>query len=544
LSFSVPRAAEPLRGEAYRQAAVAYQAIAANDLASAEQAARAAISAAPDHPEPLRLLVDVLVRRGNDAEARAVIDRAVARDLADADLYASRAYLRLRQSDPAGAVEDFDAALARTTGQPERDRALRLGKADAALGAKQPAVALDALAPFGDERSYAVAARRGFALFDLQRYADAVAAFQIAVPAATIPTERRTALKGEAQSEAARGNLAALPPLIAQLNAGQTECDMDVAYLMIRAGDDAQALATFEGPCRGEMRAATELDAAYAARRLLLNPAAIEHFSRALTASRLAGAQRFDPQTEFGVRREVETLSREWGVLSTFALRDARPARDGGQVLQPIVEAYWQPPVIGYRDGRVFQLFARFSNNALDRSTMSSPARSAQAAFGARYKPLPDYNLVGSMERLVALGSTALDDWLARLAYSDGFGIDVEPVREQFWTGQYYAEAAYLAEAARFIGTLEGRLGLASRIIRTSLNLIGSIFINGAFSHDDAELRPTALGFGPGLSVRYWFRESELSAPASFAQFDVIYRFPAGESGRAGGLVVQLTLSY
>ncbi|MDP1080707.1 hypothetical protein Q6298_28870, partial [Klebsiella pneumoniae] len=60
-------------------------------------------------------------------------------------------------------------------------------------------------------------------------------------------------------------------------------------------------------------------------------------------------------------------------------------------------EVYWQPPGVGYRDGSVFQLFARGYDNVYDRNGHTG-LPTAQGSVGARYKPIKDINLVFTAE--------------------------------------------------------------------------------------------------------------------------------------------------
>lgn len=55
-----------------------------------------------------------------------------------------------------------------------------------------------------------------------------------------------------------------------------------------------------------------------------------------------------------------------------------------------------------------------------------------------------------------------------------------------------------------------------------------------------------SLGAGPGVNVRYWFREDHYNAPRSYLDLTTQYRFNigGGSADRARGLFINLTLSY
>ncbi len=90
---------------------------------------------------------------------------------------------------------------------------------------------------------------------------------------------------------------------------------------------------------------------------------------------------------------------------------------------------------------------------------------------------------------------------------------------------------------------LEGRYGVDRRL-GSSPNLTASLYVNGAYNYDSAERRTSALAAGPGVSLKYWFRESAHRAPASYIQVDVMYRFKVTPSDRTAGLVLQFSTSF
>jgi len=529
-----------LEGDAYKAAEAAYAAIAAGDLGAAEREARAALALQPDSADAVRLVMDVLGRRGQRDEALAVANAAIARGMIDPDLRAARGYLLAAAGHKDQAIEDFSAALQAPGLSADRARALRLSLADAA--GDQPERVLATLAPLGHDASYDVQARIGFAAFTLGRFDEAGKAFAAAAAAATTPEQTAATLKGQAQAEAARGHGEAAGAFVRTFLGNVPTCDMDIAYLLIRLGDDATALGVFEGRCKDMMTAAAHMDAGYAARRLNRNPQASAHFKRALDLDRAAVASAFDPVTAFGIRRGIDSLDREFGLSAGAFYRAERSAAGGGDVGQGIVEAYWQPPGIGNREGKVFQVYGRVGLNALTPAS-AVQTDSTQGAAGVRYKPFSEINLMLAAERLIPIGDSAMKDWLLRAGASYGFNTDLRPAETSYWTGNLYGEAAYFVQQDRFIGAVEGRYGRDVRL-GGSPRLLGSIYASVATNHDSAERTKTANALGIGAGLRYWFRETEYRAPASFIQFDVMYRWKLGPTDRAAGLVLQSSLSF
>lgn len=65
-----------------------------------------------------------------------------------------------------------------------------------------------------------------------------------------------------------------------------------------------------------------------------------------------------------------------------------------------------------------------------------------------------------------------------------------------------------------------------------------------AGDHDNRQPDKTAIGAVPGIQFRYWFREGRYSAPASYLDVTVQYRFGLTSAARARGLVVRATLWF
>ncbi len=481
----------------------------------------------------------LLMRLGDDATALATFDgRCKDQMTATSHLDAADAARRLNRPEQAAA--HIRAALESRDLAPERQRDLRLALADAS--ASDNTHVLETLAPIASDESYAVQARIGFAAFGLKRFDQAVAAFASAGAHAGSPEEWATAVKGQAQAEAALGRNDNVRALVGALIDKTAACDMDLAYILLRVGEDGAALSLFEGRCKAGMTAAAHLDAGYAARRLQRNDAASAHFKAALDLDRAAPTPSFDTVTTFGIKRGIDALDRQFGLSAGAFYRGDRSAAGGGSVGQGIVEAYWQPPVIGNRDGKLFQVYGRAGLNALTPSS-AVQTDSTQGAVGVRYKPFSELNLLVAGERLFPIGNSAMKDWLLRAGYSIGANTDIQPSRAWYWTGQLYGEADYFVNQDRFIGTVEGRYGLDTRV-GDSPNLLASVFASGAYNYDAAERTKLAGAVGVGAGLRYWFRETQYRAPASFVQFDVMYRWKLGPTDRAAGLVLQTSLSF
>jgi hypothetical protein len=138
-----------------------------------------------------------------------------------------------------------------------------------------------------------------------------------------------------------------------------------------------------------------------------------------------------------------------------------------------------------------------------------------QWSVGARYK-LSSQNLVFTAEKLMTGGRYAYDDWLFRVGYSIDGGIDLHPVKPDWMTWQFYTESAYFVRQQRLVQPVELRYGYSWRIDSISSHLVMFPHAAIAGDYDTRALHKLALGIGPGIGMRYWFRESAYRAPASW----------------------------
>ncbi len=533
LALQVPaEGAETLKPKAYRLADLAYKAIAAGDLPRAETDATKALNVQPGNRQLNLLLLDIYVREGKVAEADTRADALLARFPDDGLVLAQHGYLQQRQQRYPIAARDFSMALAHGKWTGEQARNLRLAWADSALAAHAPDQAEAALAPLADIDDAPVQLRIAQLKLRNGDRAGALAAAERAQTAAQTEEDRKSAAA-----------------LVEYAQAPQPTDDgswkiLQRAYDLLRENKDGEALAAFdEGFAAGAGHASNYADAGYAAKRVGDNTQAVELFKASLDADEKEHA--FDEQRRFGYRREVQQLERTWGFVVSLPYQVSAFAPQGTvNVLQPGIEAYWQPPGIGYRNGRILQFFVRGYGTAYDGSGNATGMPTVQGSVGARYKPLPDQNLVISAEKLVRIGRFAQNDWLARLGYSSEAGSDLRVTQPSWRSWQVYAEADYFLKQGRYVFYSELRYGHTWAINAISDHLTVYPHVALVFDHDSRETNKTAIGIGPGVQFRFWFRENRYSAPASWADVTVQYRFPLTSAARARGVVVQATLWY
>ncbi|KVE79547.1 hypothetical protein WI99_27890 [Burkholderia cepacia] len=530
-------AAQPLTPKAYRLADSAYKAINAGDLPLAEVYASRAIRIQPGSEQLGLLLVDVYRREGKVDEADALVESLMVRFPKSAAVRAQHGYLAQRQMRYDIACSDFSAAVATGTWSKEQQRNLRLAWSDSALAANRPHEAGIALAPLADEKSAVVQLRIAQLSLQAGDRDTAIRMADLAAGDATTEGERNMAASIAAQAR--QEDQPAQAPVD---NTAQQK--LQEAYDLLRDHKDREALDAFqEGFAGGAGNAMNYADAGYAAKRIGLNDESIDLFEHSLDADE--NEHKFDAQHKFGYRREVEQLQRTWGFVLSAPYQSAAFGPQGTiSVLQPGIEAYWQPPKIGYQNGRIFQFFVRGYGTAYDGTGNVTGMPTVQGSVGARYKPLPDQNVVLTAERLFHVGSLSMTDWLMRVGYSSEAGTDLRVTEPSWRSWQAYVEGAYFISAGRYIIYSELRYGHTWRLPMISDRL--TIYPHAAVAgdHDNRQPEKTAIGAGPGIQLRYWFREGRYSAPASYLDVTVQYRFGLTSAARARGLVVRATLWF
>jgi tetratricopeptide (TPR) repeat protein len=476
---------------------------------------------APDSVWLGLILLELDIRHEKLDDAVRLADELITRFPSDPQVWAQHGFLMFMRQEFKRAVASFTQALRFQIWTPDQVRNLRFALADSALADRNPLIAYMALEPLGDGPEAAVQIRLGKIKLAKGDTAGAAAAARRAKESAATEVERDEAETLLEQSTAPVDNGG-----FAQLTQG---------YAHLRQHDDAAALAAFQrGFALGAGKAAHYADAAYAAKRLGNNALAIHLFRHSLDVDRDEHA--FDPGRAFGFRREVEAMSRTFG----FSL--GTPYQAGGlDVLQGGIEGYWQPSGFGYRNGRTVQFFLRGYENFRNGVNGATGLRTAQSSLGIRYKPLVAHNLVFTLERLIPIGSLALGDWLVRLGYSAGGGTDLDIARSHWAAWQIYSEAAYFTNAARLLVSGEAHYGITLPVAR-----IPRLTIQGyplaAADYDNLTDPQLALAAGVGVGLRYWFRETPYTAPASWFDLQVQYRIGLAE--RARGLLVRALIFF
>lgn len=560
----VPRPADmrplptpPVPDPAFVAADAGYKAYDRADYAAAATAAQEAVRLAPLNRDYRLLLVNALVAAGRLPEADQALTQALAEAGDDGRLAAQQLPLRQRMADTqaqalgAAAYQDFGRGdFAGAANKAEQALALAPGNRDYRLllvnalyrSGQYPQAeqqAGQALAGTPDASLYM---QRGLIRQRMGMEAAAREDFEAALRMGGLPVATEIGLLAElGRTDEARqrygqartaGALAGVP-------------EVDRAYLAVRVGDDAEGLAAFNrADASGALANTAWRDAAFAAVRAGEDAQAIGYFKRSIddaNAHKLA----LTPQQVFETRRAVAEVSREFGAIASLSYRGGvsglgLPPGTGTDSLQAGAEAYWRP--WGFRNGRYTEVFARGFETLYSKGGGTTGSQTLQTAVGIRHKPLTDVNVIASISRVFAPPG-GRDDWLAQLGYSGGAGGDLRVDASSWWTSRLSAELGRYLSAGQTYGLAQADVGRSIRVGESGRWVVFP-HLSAAADYNSAATSRSAVGIGPGISARYWFREDVYNAPRSYLDVALQYRWRVSGASRAGGVFLVTTLSY
>ncbi|MDR6410551.1 UNVERIFIED_ORG: Flp pilus assembly protein TadD [Burkholderia sp. 1595] len=344
----------------------------------------------------------------------------------------------------------------------------------------------------------------------------------------------------EAQQMLAAGMLDALP-------------DMSAAYIAQRAGNNRVAYQRFSmADEAGTLPAAAHADAGYAALHAHRNREAARYFEQAIdaSASPAGDTQSPTPVQLNDMRSAHAEVTRDWGFNTSLNYRGAgmqpgyasSPTPGTSNNWQAGVEAYWRP--FGSLGERMLELYARGYESFGVKNGGASGAETLQATVGARAKPFSQIDAIVAFERIIPIGSRVNPDWLARLAYSGGFGIERRVDVPSWWTAKLYAETGAYLNTGSVYATTNLQLGRTFRMDSYSPKWTVFPYAVIGADYDSSVNHSIPFGAGVGISTRYWFRDSQYDAPRSYVDLSVQYRLKIAGDERARGVFFGMIYSY
>ncbi|MEM5389106.1 bacteriophage N4 adsorption protein A [Paraburkholderia phymatum] len=329
--------------------------------------------------------------------------------------------------------------------------------------------------------------------------------------------------------------------------------DMAAAYIAQRAGNNRVAYQRFSMADKaGMMPVSATADAGYAALNAHRNREAASYFERAIDASAKPGDDSLHatPIQLNEMRSAHADVTRNWGFDASLNYRGAglqpgyaTSATPGtSNNWQAGVEAYWRP--FGSFNDRMFELYARGYDSFGVKNGAPSGVSTSQMAVGARAKPLAQIDAIVAFERIIAIGSQVKPDWLARLAYSGGVGIERRVDVPSWWTAQVYAETGTYLNAGSVYATTNIEVGRTFRMDRFSPKWTVFPYAVIGADYDSNVDHSIPLGAGAGIATRYWLRDSKYDAPRSYVDLSVQYRLRISGDNRARGVFFGAIYSY
>lgn len=214
------------------------------------------------------------------------------------------------------------------------------------------------------------------------------------------------------------------------------------------------------------------------------------------------------------MRRRVSELSRQFSLLAytsiCFGSNDCEigstaPLSAGASKSQGGVELAVRPPVVGYRDGRIFEVISRL---LFEQEVNSIEPRwnTSVVTLGVRYKPFRAVDGYLSAERLFGVGSDARDNVLLRGTWGWQRGYAMQPGVPRWWYTTLYADVARTLESPRdwFFYT-EARHGMTFNPGTDDTMLTPHLYARGRFQTGDGD-DFDEVDLGLGVVLRWLFR--------------------------------------
>jgi bacteriophage N4 adsorption protein A len=285
-----------------------------------------------------------------------------------------------------------------------------------------------------------------------------------------------------------------------------------LAYALQKAGKREEAIRTLEMVAvRNPDYLNVVRDLGYLYRKGSDNAEAVTWFRRAIDEAPL-----YPQRTEkeilavqrdvYRMRNEIRSINNRYDLTGYLTYRSnaavGAASVMGGGVLQSQggVEFGYQPPKIGFRSGRVFQVTSRLLWN-VQPGSLRFTADSLQAGLGVRYKPLETQNLYLGGERIFGIGDATSSGWLWRGMYSWSRGQDLMPGRRVRNYSLVYGDGGYFTPNGGMMALYsEIQQGAAVRFMSHAL-LKPHVVVDGRYQNHNMP-QGTYVEAGGGLSLQ------------------------------------------
>ena len=233
-------------------------------------------------------------------------------------------------------------------------------------------------------------------------------------------------------------------------------------------------------------------------------------------------------QDIYAFRKEITKITNRFDFTVYLSYRSSKAQQFnvpggllGGSILADNgLELAYQPPVIGFRDERIFQGFVRvlWGNEP---ASLNVDTDTFQGGAGFRYKPLKRHNFWFSGERLFKIGDKSMNDWLVRALYSWDDGYDLKYNNPLWNYSFFYAEGDYFFQGI-WAYYLEARQGITFNY-RNKFLITPHLLADMRYQ-DPCFAASAYLEGGVGLSLKYLYNETHYEINRSSLELLIHYK--------------------
>jgi len=222
---------------------------------------------------------------------------------------------------------------------------------------------------------------------------------------------------------------------------------------------------------------------------------------------------------------------------------------DGALPSQGGLELSLRPPIIGFRNEKILDVFGQVSGN-FNRQSWTPNPDSYQGMAGLRYKPFARLNYNMSFARLMKIGDNSENNWLWRNMASWERGEKPVPEKKVGLNVKLFGDVGYyLSQRVRWYGFFDGRIGPAWKLRQNMLLTVPQAMGILRFeTHDDSDTGSYGLA-GIGATLRLVEPERKYTINRMFMEGFIYYTVgqfastPAGFDGRSfDGLMLGVNL--
>ena len=241
-----------------------------------------------------------------------------------------------------------------------------------------------------------------------------------------------------------------------------------------------------------------------------------------------------DAQQVYAMRQQVAELARRYQInaYQSYRARSSRRANSNatpglftsGALLpsQGGLEFVYQPPGIGYQDGKTFRIIARtlWANRP---DSLSIDSTTVQGGLGIEYKPFRETDAYLSLDRQIKIGSQSENNWMLRgsWGYSDGYGM--QPNQRSWNQTILYTDIGFALQHEKIrSASAELRQGRAFNFNNTTM--VTPHLSAGARKQWPDPSDTSHVDIGAGVSVKYLFNETRYETARSNGEFTLQYR--------------------